>query len=151
MGLNKGSSSSGQQRNGSGNLLSALSYQSSSSIPTAKRHDRVTGQTTWSHRVIFGDPSQFSQGLIFYTVLPGYRVPDGCSVRLRAANGANAGNTKAVYVGASISQIIAGHGTVLQPGDDVAWPVDNLATVWVAGSNTDGIVVSVIANTASFS
>ena len=75
---------------------------------------------------------------------PGFQVPDGCAVRVRANNGTTAGNAAVIFIAGFPSAFKAGHGTPLAPLDDVAWPSQNGAHIWIYGKKGDGVVISVI-------
>lgn len=71
-------------------------------------------------------------------------VPPGCTVRLRANNGAATGNSGVVFVADRPSAFALGQGSPLAPLDDVAWPVNKLVKIWIYGAKGDGVVVSII-------
>lgn len=75
---------------------------------------------------------------------PGYIVPEGCTVRVRANNGTTAGNAGVVFLAEYREALTGGLGIPLAPLDDVAYPVKNLAQIWAMGAKNDGIVISVI-------
>jgi len=77
-------------------------------------------------------------------ILPGFNVPDGCTVRVRANNGTTAGNAAVIFVAGFPGAFKSGHATPLAPLDDIAWPVENGAHIWVYGKAADGVIVSVI-------
>lgn len=74
---------------------------------------------------------------------PGYIVPSGCQVRIRANNGTSAGNTQAAFVAEYRERLTTGQGTPLAPFDDIQLQVSNLAQVWAMGKAGDGLVISV--------
>jgi hypothetical protein len=83
---------------------------------------------------------------------PGVVVPKGATVRVRAHNGQQAGNTFPVYVGLSresVNNYTGSNGTtadILTPNTEVIYPVDNLAQIWINGGTGDGIVISIRMN-----
>lgn len=75
---------------------------------------------------------------------PGFIVPDGCTVRIRANNGTLTNNAAMIAVADNPAAFTTGHGTPLAPLDDIAWPARNLANIWVQGTAGDGVVISVL-------
>jgi hypothetical protein len=88
--------------------------------------------------------------------MPGFRLPAGGTVRVRASNIAG-GNAHPIVVGndpAVIATLFLGNasasgsysgsaGTVLQSLDDVEFNVHTTAEIWVIGFYQDGVVLSV--------
>lgn len=79
-------------------------------------------------------------------MVPGYRVPPNCSVWLYAKNGAAAGNAKPLFVGSYREELANSGGTALMPNDEMPWPAENTAALWIQGQAADGIIVQVISN-----
>ena len=71
---------------------------------------------------------------------PFFQVPQGCTVRVRAQNGASAGNSGVIFV----KQFLGDPGKPLAPLDDVACPVTNTGTLFITGAAGDGAVVNVV-------
>jgi hypothetical protein len=74
---------------------------------------------------------------------PGYRVPSGCRVRVRANNGTTTGNAQVIFVLDHQSSTV---GKPLAPLDDIEHPADTLNKIWIKGTAGDGVVLSVISN-----
>ena len=71
---------------------------------------------------------------------PGFLVPDGSEVRVRANNGLVAGNTAVVSVGLTP----LGPWTPLNPLENIVFPVRNVANIWLTGTvANDGIVIGI--------
>lgn len=74
---------------------------------------------------------------------PGYLVPAGCQVRIRANSGTTAGNAGVVFFAEYREKLTNGQGTPMAPFDDVQVQVANLANLWFLGQANDGVVLSV--------
>ena len=71
--------------------------------------------------------------------LPGYRVPEGCNVRLRAP----AANAQTAAYANYPEKLLAGNGNPLAPLDDVQEQATNLANIWIMGTAGDTVAVTV--------
>jgi hypothetical protein len=71
--------------------------------------------------------------------LPAYPVGHTGVVRLKATNGTLAGNADVITVGL----YRGGQQYTLDPFDEVEFPVDTLAQVWVKGTAADGVQATV--------
>ena len=122
-----------RSRSGMGSDGGAVAAATNAAFPTQPVGRRVT----WSTTLVFAADN-------VPVVVPAYRVPSGCTVRVRANNGQYAGNQAIAFVAADSSALLAGHGTPLAPLDDVAFPVDNTCRVQAMGKAGDGVVVSIV-------
>jgi hypothetical protein len=132
----------------SSSLVSTLSSSNgsangSSNIPTAP-NQRAQAQraVNWQFSLILaatGVPQ----------TVPGMVVPRGASVRVRANNGAAGGNAQQIFVAQYRAALLNGGGTPLASLDDIAFPVDNCAGIWVCGTAGDGVVISIITSSMS--
>ncbi len=83
---------------------------------------------------------------------PGYSVPNGATVRVRAATSTQGNNIygckTAVYREALLANGMTNsyQGDPLSPDTEIIYPVTNLAQIWAVGSPGDGITISVRAN-----
>ena len=111
-------------------LNSLLSGLPNSGAPKAQA--LPSGMVHWSTKVVIlaSDTPQ---------PLPGYAVPSGCNVRLRAPSG----NADAAFFANYPDKLIAGNGVPLAPQDDVIEQASNLANIWIMGTAGDSIAVSV--------
>jgi hypothetical protein len=128
-------------RNGSQNTPAPAASTSSGGAAGAVRGGSGGAVVNWSFLLVFAATNVPQP-------IPGYLVPDGASVRVRANNG-GAGNAQAVFVANNPDVLRANLGTPLLPLDDVAFPVRNTAHVWAMGKAGDGVIVAVSSNSNS--
>jgi len=97
-------------------------------------------------------PSSYNSGAYRVTIpasgyvqFPGVLVPAGAVVRIRAHNGTNAGNANPVAVVDSFDAAISPTtpGDPINPDDEMIYPADNLARLWLRGTPGDGAVASI--------
>jgi hypothetical protein len=96
------------------------------------------GALVWTYKMIFA-----STGVP--QVAPGFAVPAGSIVRVRAYNGLSTGNAGVVDIATDRNSLLAGLGAPMASLDDIAFPVDNTAKIWGSGTAGDGVVISVYA------
>ncbi len=130
-----GTGSNGSFMNGSRN---------SPTNPAAQSTQRPNaGVVNWSHIVL---PSAVN----FPVPCPAYRVPPGCSVRIRGSNGKTGGNGGLVFVARDRRTLLNGGGQALGNFDDIAFPAHSTGEIWVMIVNAgDGVTISAISSAAS--
>jgi hypothetical protein len=76
---------------------------------------------------------------------PNAVVPNDATVRIRAHNGTNAGNTNPIGLCDSAEQAraIQAAADFMNPDDEVIYPADNLGRIWVRGTPGDGAIASI--------
>jgi len=75
--------------------------------------------------------------------VPGFSVPEGTALRIRANNNTTAGNAAMIFVASFPGAFKSGHGTPMTAVDDIPWPSSFGGHIWVYGKKGDGVVVSV--------
>lgn len=98
--------------------------------------------------LIAAPPANFTHTLVVKATgvpqnFPGFLVPPGSTVRVRANNGTSAGNAQVIFVAGYAGILLSGGGMPLAPLDDQPFLVTNLASIWVMGTLGDGVVVNV--------
>lgn len=80
-----------------------------------------------------------------YVNFPAAIVPNDATVRIRAHNGTNAGNTGPIGLCDSFEQArgVSAPADFVNPDDEVIYPIDNLARIWVRGNPGDGAIASI--------
>lgn len=76
----------------------------------------------------------------------GYAVPAQATVRVRAHNGQDAGNTKPCRTALYREALTGPQGDILTPDTEIVYPVSNTAQIWGAGKTGDGLIISIRAN-----
>lgn len=76
-------------------------------------------------------------------------VPPGALVSVRAHNGTDAGNAHIVRLGRDPDTLSGVNGDPITPDSDISWPCDNTVTMWVVGTEGDGVRVSIQAGRAA--
>jgi len=120
---------------GGGPTYGGSSGSSSSSSAGGARPSAVNqraGIVHWSHLVTIAVDNRPQP-------LPGYHVPEGCNVRLRAV----AANAQTAFYANYRDKLLSNNGTPLAPLDDVQEQATNLANIWIMGKAGDSIAVSV--------
>jgi hypothetical protein len=90
----------------------------------------------WSHTLVLA-----ATGVA--QVFPGFLVPSGATVRVRANNGATAGNAQVIKWALYPGALLQGGGIPMLPLDDQSCLVRNTGNIWVMGTAGDGLVCTV--------